>query len=316
MVRLRVGRFAWELYYTRTKAVLPRQEIKRRLALGLGHLGYITGLLEYIMTDMILLRSFAISGCTMIVGFQLVQPKVQWLSISWNTVYCFVNLFQIHVILRPPPELTEEETELQKATGGRLEARTLRALAELGEWRSFSEGADLTEEGCSGAEAAMHILLSGTCEVRLGDCQVGHLGPGGVVGEAGLVSSTSSTSRAGITVVTRGSVRSLCVPVEALRAQMGREPELCDAMHSFCARSLASKVLEMSKGSKLQQYEAILEVTRGAATDALGELAVSAAVARFKQEAGISDDDHERVSCGLPQNVGQPRAAVLAVAGG
>jgi len=32
-----------ELYYTKTRAVLPRQELKRRGALVLGHAGYVTG---------------------------------------------------------------------------------------------------------------------------------------------------------------------------------------------------------------------------------------------------------------------------------
>eukprot|EP00971_Amphidinium_carterae_P101120 2000267-Amphidinium_carterae.1 len=70
MVRLRIGRFASELYYTRTRVVLPKEERRRKMTLFLGHSGYVTGLLEYMMTDIILLRTFAIAGCGMIASYQ------------------------------------------------------------------------------------------------------------------------------------------------------------------------------------------------------------------------------------------------------
>ena len=64
MVRFRIGRFAGELNYARTRGVLKGEERRRMMTNILGHAGYITGALEYLMTDMISLRMCAITGAS------------------------------------------------------------------------------------------------------------------------------------------------------------------------------------------------------------------------------------------------------------
>lgn len=79
-----------------------------------GHAGYIIGLLErgtqrwplalgprqllrrYGVTDIWWLRIWAVCGCSMVVLFQVLQPRCQWLSAGWCFVYVVVNLFQLH----------------------------------------------------------------------------------------------------------------------------------------------------------------------------------------------------------------------------
>eukprot|EP00929_Paragymnodinium_shiwhaense_P001282 TRINITY_DN101506_c0_g1_i1.p1 TRINITY_DN101506_c0_g1~~TRINITY_DN101506_c0_g1_i1.p1 ORF type:complete len:332 (-),score=32.10 TRINITY_DN101506_c0_g1_i1:96-1091(-) len=306
MVRLRVGRFAWELYYTRTSAVIPKEEQRRKMSLYLGNLGYMTGLGEYLMEDMILLRSFAIAGCGMIAGFQLVQPKIQWISVIWNSVYCCINVGQIYLLKRGPPELVDDEAALFDALDGLVPEREVHKLAALGSWQSFTKGTVLTEEGGTPSDF-VYILVEGDCDVTVGDLKVGELGPGSVVGEASL---TSEVERSGATVIVPDWVRCLAIPADRLRSKLHsgyiweQDPMLASAVQSLFARSLASKVRAMGQGSKEQEYQAVLQLACEASESSKSALAE--AVSGYRQAHGISEDEHERLVSGLRKCNGKP----------
>ncbi|CAK8989805.1 unnamed protein product, partial [Durusdinium trenchii] len=108
------------------------EESKRRLGLLCGHAGYVTGLFEYVMTDMLKLRLFALTGCALIVSFQAVQPRKQWVSVGWNSVYCAVNLFHIGLLLSERPRsLEEDERQLQKVLGDHVLHTQILSLSEV-----------------------------------------------------------------------------------------------------------------------------------------------------------------------------------------
>ena len=67
------------------------------------------------MTDMLRLRLFALTGCVLIVSFQAVQPRKQWVSLGWNSVYCAVNLYHINLLLQERPRRLQQER--RKAIG-------------------------------------------------------------------------------------------------------------------------------------------------------------------------------------------------------
>lgn len=315
---MRLGRFAWELYYTRTKAVLPREEVRRRAALVFGHLGYITGVFEYVMTDMFWLRFFALSGCTMIVGFQMAQPKIQWLSAGWNTVYSVVNIYQIYLLERRLPALTEESAALFEALGGesKLQPKQFARLLEVGAWRFLDAGEKLKEQGSDATLLVREVCLisAGSCDVFLGDLVVAHLGPGSVVGEVGALALDPATSsaigalcrplsagagsvavpRPSATVVAReGGLRCLCVPLDRLE----KEPELRDALQGIFASALGEKVLAMNQESRSLQYAAVLEMACHPGVRPDG--AVATAISAFRRRHSISDEEHSRAFASL-----------------
>lgn len=308
MVRLRLGRFAWELYYTRTKAAAPpREEVRRRMAVLCGHLGYITGLFEYVSTDMLWLRSFALSGCVLIVGYQMAQPKIQWLSAGWNSVFSLVNIYHIGLLLRQLPVLSEEEAGLLAALGDRLTARQFQSLLEAGEWRSYEDGEMLTQEGSCSSDREVCLVAAGVCEVRLGGLEVGRLGPGGVVGEVGALALCSGSKAAppppaSATVVARGSVRCLSLPWAQLKAEAGLgEAGPGEALRSIVAAALAAKVVAMHEESRALQYGAVLEMACAAMERP--DPSVVAALAAFRSRRGISDEEHIRISQGVARCV-------------
>jgi len=312
MVRLRLGRFAWELYYTRTRAVLPRAEVRRRVALVAGHLGYITGLFEYVMTDMLWLRAFALSGCVLIVGYQMAQPKIQKLSAGWNTIFSLVNIYHIALLLRKLPPLSEEEASLLDALAERLTRSQFHALLQAGEWRSFGSGERLAAEGSGGAEQEVFLISSGECDVVQGDVPVGRLTAGGVVGEVGLLAEAPGDQcpdvEASASVVARGGVRCLCLP----RARLQKEPELQEALQGVFAAALAAKVDALPRQWTLQRYAALLQLAAAVGPGEAGGEAVLAEAEAFGEQSGLSDEERRGVAEAVQRALRQPPSSPAA----
>jgi len=190
--------------------------VRRRIALVAGHLGYITGLFEYIMTDILLLRAFALSGCVLIVGYQAAQPKIQMLSAGWNSVFSLVNIYHIVLLLRRLPPLSEEEASLLVSLGERLTRKQFHSILQAGEWRSFESGERLAEEGARSAEREVFLIAAGECDVLQGGIPVGCLTAGGVVGEEQVGVPTASAG--GSDLEASGGARRRPLPVLATGA--------------------------------------------------------------------------------------------------
>lgn len=314
MVRLRLGRFAWELYYTRTRAVLPREEVRRRAALVCGHLGYVTGLFEYIMTDMLWLRAFALSGCVLVVGYQMSQPRILWLSAGWNSVYSVVNVYHIYLLRRQPPALSEDAAALYEALGGesRMGRWRFQELLEVGTWKTFGAGELVPqEEGGAGPKQDEVMLLAvGGCDLSVGGLPVGTLGPGSVVGDLSEVVLGGQSTQVGVprqAVMARASVagaRGLCVPASRLQAA----PELREALRGAFAKALALEVVTMTQAVKAVQYAAMLELA--CASEPQPSAATLAVMADFKRRRGLSDEEHVRVAGALSRCEGSRLRAI------
>lgn len=239
------------------------------MALLCGHLGYVTGMLEYVMTDMVLLRSFAMTGCMLIVGYQVAQPRVLWLSAGWNSVYAMVNLYHIFLLKRSPPDLEEDAAMLYASLGGeaRLERWRFQDLLDLGEWRVFEAGARLTEEGPAATEGAgaageVRFLASGACDVYVDGLWAGSIAPGGVIGEVKALAATGPSPRSSASVVARApGARCLCVSL----AQLRDDTRLWASIQGVLAAGLAEKVRAGQRDAPAMRYAAVLELVQGAA---------------------------------------------------
>eukprot|EP00434_Breviolum_minutum_P038178 symbB.v1.2.033857.t1/scaffold4266.1/size42177/1 len=248
------------------------QESKRRLGLICGHAGYVTGLFEYIMTDMLHLRLFAVTGCALIVGFQAVQPRKQWVSVGWNSIYCAVNLFHISLLVKERPRsLQQDEQQLQKVLGDHVLHTQILSLCEAGKWRQFLPGSVLIQEGsnggCDDPEMEVRILVRGNCDLHIRGFKVGHLSPGAAVGnellalrllgpsnETGDVVTSETEARA--TVESSDEVLCLCLPWSSLKA----DPSLLEALRKGFVTSLAAQVAAGDGAARLLEYAAVLEM--------------------------------------------------------
>jgi len=331
-MRLRLGRFAWELYYAKTRAVLPKEEVRRRVALVCGHLGYVTGIFEYIMTDMFWLRVFSIAGCGLICGYQMAQPRILYTAAFWNGTFALINVYQLHILCRRLPAMTEEEQLLFEALGGeaRLARRAFQELLEVGTWHTYEAGELLAKEGATAEAPQVCLLAAGACEVQLGGLALGRLGPGSVIGEVweldldhaagGVQAEPGGDTRAAwaATVATvpsppvarllprpssatvaagRQGARCFCIPLRELR----ESSHLHEALYGIFATALADKIHSIHQDRRLLQYRAVLEVACAAGEDP--PATVFEAVARYRRQHGVTDDEHFRATKAVPRCV-------------
>merc|ERR1712070_722342 len=125
--------------------------------------------MEYVMTDMFWMRVWASIGCMGIVGFQMVQPKIQWPSAVWNSVYVGINVFQIYLLKKDPPVFEEDEADLWQALRPHFTQNQLISLLNLGEFRPFEANAKLFEQSqCSPeSDAEVYVLTAGSCDLQV-----------------------------------------------------------------------------------------------------------------------------------------------------
>mmetsp|Transcript_64039 Transcript_64039/g.152721 ORF Transcript_64039/g.152721 Transcript_64039/m.152721 type:complete len:316 (+) Transcript_64039:93-1040(+) len=297
MVRLRIGRFASELYYTRMKAARRPEEFKRIGTFVLGHAGYITGLFEYMMTDIILLRKFAIAGCSMIVSYQLLQPKIQWISVAWNSLYCGINVYQIwDAIYRPQPAPSEYEQKLLHALGESLTPQQVKDLAEIGSWRWYASTDPMADQGCCSVDDELLLIAEGECEVHLDGRKLCALHAGNLLGEVRPLSGTSSGGKVSVRV--QGySMLCLVLPWQQLQKKLDGAPLLKAELQGLLVHSLAEKLVNTNQTLKSLQYGAVLETSCTIEpSDALrGQLQ------KMRQDLDLSEEDHHRVFDDVPE---------------
>jgi hypothetical protein len=249
------------LYYTQTKAVLPREEIRRRAGFFFGHLGYITGMGEYVMTDMLWMRIWASFGCTCIVGYQLVQPKWQWPGIVWNSVYIFVNLFQIYLLKKAPPVFQDDEADLWEAVRPHFAPNQMITLLNLGEFRSFEHNSKLFEQSQRSLDDEVYILTAGSCEVRVDGIPSQQLSPGSVMGEVDMLSGGQDVTSTATVVAVGDDVKCFCLSCTELKERMGTDSKLNGAVQSMFAESVLQKVLALNAKCDVVQYAAVLDLS-------------------------------------------------------
>jgi len=303
MVRLRLGRFAWELYYTQTRAVVPRDEMRRRVGGILGHLGYATGMMEYLMTDMFWMRIWACIGCFGIVGFQMVQPKIQWPSVVWNSVYVGINLFQIYLLKKPPSVLEGEEADLWEALRLHLTQNQLTALLNLGEFRPFEANSKLFEQSQRSPEDEVYVLTAGTCDLRVDGISVQRLGPGSIIGDVDMLQGNADATSTATVVAVGDDVRCFCLSCAELADRLDRDAKLKGSVYAVFAESVLTKVLALNAKSDILEYGAVLEVVGNLGASS----GLNAAMENFRHQRGISLEEHERVSAEVVRHAAERR---------
>lgn len=244
--------------------VMGRQKFMRNFSLALGHSGYLVGLLEYGVTDIVLLRLFAMTGASFIVFSQLALPKVQWVTAFWNFAYSSVNLFQLALLREgPEPELTWEETLLHRQYQRHIDVRIFHALVGQGEWLWLVDGTKLLEPGADAGGQLLYFTIAGECKLSVGEHVLAVLGPGSVVGEMGVLAEPADVTSADFCVTACGTVRCFAIPVQRVQQLMELQPPLRGAMDGILADALADKLFRLNQGIKERNYRAVLEVFCG-----------------------------------------------------
>lgn len=116
----------------------------------------------------------------------------------------------------------------------RLEPRDLKALASEMQERVFPAGAEITVAGQSGV--GFFVIDEGTATVRVGDRQVGTLGPGDHFGEIALIDQGTRSAN----VTADGELRCFGMTAWVFRPFVRAHPDLAWAL----LESLAARLRE------------------------------------------------------------------------
>lgn len=258
-------------------------------------------LFEYGVTDIIWLRLFAIGGCGFIVAYQLLQPRVQWLSAGWCAVYVAVNVYQlVSLSATASPSLSWEEERWRSRFAHHVTVEQFHSLMALGEWLWLVDGALLAEEGADRpSEGHLALIAEGVCEVSVAGEVVAELGPGSAVGEIGMVTDVPASCA---TVTAVGSVRCFSVPVGAVQELLESQPELRRPLERTFACMLAGKVVAMNERLQRRNYRAVLEV----ACVLDEQPGIIEGVEQYRRQHGVSDELHRTLLEEVPQCIHRP----------
>jgi len=279
------------------------------MSTSIGHAGYIMGMLEYGVTDIWWLRVWAISGCGMVVLFQLLQPQCQWLSAGWCFVYVMVNIFQMMGEgEQPDPPLTEDEEKLYDLLQSRISVREFADLAYYGDWTVFYAGDLLAapQGTVDNKEKCLYLIAEGSCEVSAAGRRITLLKPGSVVGEVvHLLDALKPTGKqlsdscdVPTQVSAHEKVRCLALPVAEVQTLWRRRPDLHKPIIKLLSSSLLAKEgCVLGEALEDRRYKAVLEV----ACPMVNQPGVAEGVAAYRRRNSISSDAHKRLLADVPQ---------------
>ncbi|CAJ1378930.1 unnamed protein product [Effrenium voratum] len=257
----------WRFSGARLRFVQRHHAVISPISTALGHAGYIIGLLEYVVTEIWWLRVWAVLGCGLVVSFQVLQPRCQWLSAGWCSVYVLVNLFQLHwfSLSLMEPTLSDEEQKLFDLLGDIVSVREFADLAGFGEWISLAPGDLLSKQGNEvtpdDAQARLYLIAEGCCEVSIAGRTVATLHPGSLVGEVSYLLQQNMEHSSSATVTAREEVHCLAIPLHEVRQLLQRRSDLQQPFVRLLARDLLTKEAAVSdQALEDRRYKAVLEV--------------------------------------------------------
>lgn len=167
----------------------------------IGHLTYLLLVCQYLVRDMLQLRTLAIvaSICSITYSFH----REVFLVVKWNLVFLLVNVVQLTVLLyqRRPIAFSPEEQQLKETVFRAVDPVDLRRLLDLAEWRQVAPGEVLVREG----QVLEHLTLvhQGRGVVKVQGEVVGEVKDGFFVGEMAYLSDAPASAVVEVTLPTR-----------------------------------------------------------------------------------------------------------------
>jgi hypothetical protein len=195
-------------------------------------------LAAFAVRDVLLLRSLFLAGSIVALGYYYLQSPPLWAAIAWTVLYSVIHAYWIVRILteRRPVVLTPDEETLYRLVFRSIDRKKFARLAGLGRWRDAEKGQELSKEG----EPVNEILalISGQIAARIRDQTIGNLGPGDVVGTAGMLLDNTQQCD----FVVEAPCRYIAWPVAEVQRFLDKDPDLRAVIRNRISEDLATKI--------------------------------------------------------------------------
>ena len=160
---------------------------------AIGNLTYILILGQYLVRDMLRLRTMAIAASLCSIYFML--HKELYNIVVWNLFFLAVNVVQLTILIleRRPVHFSEEEQAVRDEVFASLEDQDVRRLLDLAEWREAGPGKLLVEAN----QPLLDLMLvaEGKALVKVDDRIVGEVKKDYFVGEMSYLTGAPASAR-------------------------------------------------------------------------------------------------------------------------
>jgi len=202
------------------------------------HLANVLYLFSYLVKDILWLRLLTVIGGLTLLAYFAVQPTPLWSAVAWNSLFFFINVYQIRLLLleRRPVRLSPEEQRLYQLAFRSLTVREFSKVLALGKWEDVDAGARLVQRGED--LARVMVVASGRVRVEIDGTRVRELPAGCFIGEMSFLTG----SRPNADVVAVAPTRVMAFPKDALRKLLSHNTELRAAVQMVIGEDLIAKL--------------------------------------------------------------------------
>ena len=184
------------------------------------------------------MRLLTVLGGLVLLAYFVLQPNPAWVAAGWNTLFFFINIWQIRLLLleRRPVHLTPEQQALYQLAFRRLTLREFAKVLALGTWKDVAGGTRIVHRGEDLAQVM--VIASGRVRIEVDGASLRELPAGCFVGEMSFLTGKQPTAD----VLTVEQTRVVSFPRETLSALLSQNVELRAAVQSAIGEDLIAKL--------------------------------------------------------------------------
>lgn len=239
----------------------------------LGHTSFIFLACSYTVTDMLLLRSFAIFGGLNSMAYAYWHPfkNKLFLPFSWNLIFLIVNMFHIFKLYYErycANHMTNEEKQIfdNIFSSCELDQVYFHKLIKSGEFINIDKDVYLTQQGIN--NPYVYLMVNGSADVSINSKKIYEINNNQFIGELGIICGLKITD----TIKSSASVKSNN-KIRVIRWSRGKLIDILEENHDlllafqYCiSTDLISKLLNNKTNNDINlsqkyinQYESLLE---------------------------------------------------------
>jgi hypothetical protein len=208
-------------------------------ATDMVHVANVLYLCSYLVRDILWLRVLSVAaGLSLMPYYCRCGEHPLWAPIGWNSLFAFVNLVQIALLVfeRWPRSLQRSERQLYERVFPELSVGEFLKLLKLASWRDVAAGEQVVAQDSVVPE--MMVLAQGRMAVKTGDRVIAELEPGQFIGEMSFLSG----QRAAASVVATEPCRVLAWPQPELVKLLDKSAGLSFKLRGVLGRDVVEKL--------------------------------------------------------------------------
>eukprot|EP00903_Cladosiphon_okamuranus_P009554 g9098.t1 len=248
-----------------------------------GHLSFIFLGMGFLETELLPLRVYAAAGVSASIAFQYYRPQPLWIPISWNTIFLFINVGMVGLLLKEERDAKQQDEETATLYDKTFRESGLTAvdfmkIKGISEDTQHAAGDVLAEENVT--QDRLYLLVEGELEVSKGDTKIATVRVGEFAGEMSFLRHVKVKSGNG--------ARAKSWRFDELRDLLAHNPNMSVRFHAALARAMASKLVDTHNPAV--KYRQLLQ---GVLVDGVVTTVEKDKLSKMRREMNVDDHTHK-----------------------